>query len=97
MFLVHLGGTQPGYFLVYVERKIILFHKIKNWLFQVMCLNDGAKVDPTLCDAESMPASDGDCNTEECVEASGEGSGEAEQPDETTKDEGISIEIFNAA
>lgn len=36
-----------------------------------MCLNDGEPVDPSLCDEGSMPASDGDCNVEECVEASG--------------------------
>lgn len=37
-----------------------------------MCLNDGQPVDPSLCDESSMPASDGDCNVEECIEASGE-------------------------
>ena len=36
-------------------------------------------MDPSLCDQESMPASDGDCNTEECTEASGEGSGEGQE------------------
>ena len=41
-----------------------------------MCLDAGAPADPSLCDGEAMPSSDGDCNVEECVEASGDSSSE---------------------
>ena len=41
-----------------------------------MCLDAGAPADPSLCDGEAMPSSDGDCNVEECVEASGDSSTE---------------------
>ena len=41
-----------------------------------MCLDAGAPADPSLCDGEAMPSGDGDCNVEECVEASGDSSTE---------------------
>ena len=51
-------------------------------IFKVKCLNDGAPVDPGDCGGDSMPSSDEDCNIQECVEASGDGSEDtSEAPD----------------
>ena len=52
----------------------------------VKCLHNGEPVAPDQCDAEAIPAEDGDCNTEDCPEASGEE--ESDPPDyESTETE----------
>ena len=48
-------------------------------------------MDPGDCGGDSMPTSDEDCNIEECVEASGDGS---EDTSEAPDAEGGGIVIF---
>ena len=54
-----------------------------------MCVGlDGEPADPSSC-GEAMPNSDGDCNIEDCEEASGETS--SEYPD-TSESKGTVVE-----